>query len=542
MGILDQFGNPIETRATTSAPTDWLIEAFGGGARSTAGERVNPNLAMTVMTFFACVRNISEDMAKLPKRVRRKEGRSRIDLPAHPVNRLFRRPNPETDRHTFWATLFSHALTRHGGFAEIVRDGAGYPVELWILEPSHVSVMRSRRTGEILYHYSDGGTQVAFRQDQIFHLHGLGHDCISGYTISTLATQLIGAAIAMQKYRGSFFGNGANPSGVLTHPAVLGDEAAERLRRQFNQRYSGADNAQSVLLLEEGLTWTPISVNPDDSQSVELNDVTIVDICRAFRMPPHKVQHLNNAHYANIEQDNINYATDTLDPWRDRFQSEAEFKLIRESELAQGDYVDVELKALMRGDTAARVAFYKELYYMGAISANDILELEDENPVPDGDRRFVQANLIPADRVDDFMDKSAAPAPMAEPAPDDEPDDEPDQPDDDPQARAYQTVIESVINGILRVEANKIKEGKTKGDYWDIHAGNMRSRMIDVVAAAVNGLESPADPAEVVDQYIMAHVARSQDEQGRITKKAINLRARSAALAIMESILCTTAV
>lgn len=537
MAILDAYGNPIETRATTKNPTDWLVEAFGGGTTSTAGERVSPRVAMTVMTFFACVRNISEDMAKLPKKARQKQGRDTSDLDAHPVTRLMRRPNPYIDAQTHWETFQAHALTEHGGYCEIVRNGAGDPVEVYLLDPSKITVVRNDWTGEIAYRHADLPGRQAFRQSEILHLHGLGWDGATGYRISDLAREVLGAAVAMQKYRGSFFGNGANPSGVLTHPATLGDKAAENLRRQFQSRYSGANNSFSVITLEEGMSWVPISTNPDDSQSVELEAVTITDICRAFRMPPHKVQHLDNAHYANIEQDNINYATDTLDPWRARWKSEIEFKLFREAELDAGVYLDINMKALMRGDAAARTAFYRELFYMGAISANDILELEDENPVEYGDRRFMQANLIPTDRVDDVLDKQTEPAHTAPDSPNPNSDAPGGTPD--PAQRAFMSVLESKIAGILRVESDKAKRGKINDDFWESHRGHLRAHLGDIVSAVVDGVGSDADGIALTDQYIAYHISRSQTET--LTPKAIQARAKNAAAHIMESILCTAA-
>jgi HK97 family phage portal protein len=533
--ILDAYGRPCETRAQSSPVLDWLSRTYGMGEGSTAGEHVSAHSAMTVMTFFACVRNIAEDMAKLPKRIRKRNGREYVDLSAHPLNRIFRRPNPETDSHTFWETLFAHACTTPGGYAEIIRDGSGRVSALYNLDPSTMRVVRNDRTGEILYHVRGMHPNEGLRQSAVLHIHGLGYDAMSGYSMPQLASQLLGTAIALQKYTGSFFGNGATPSGVLQHPAALTDESAERLRRQFMKRYSGASNAHSILTLEEGMTWSQISTSPEDAQATDLSNVTIVDICRMFRMPPHKVQHLENAHYANIEQDNILYATDTLDGWRSRLKSEIEFKLMTEDELDEGVYVDISLKALMRGDAAARTAFYKDLFYMGAISANDILELEDENPVEYGDRRFMQANLIPTDKVDEVLAKQTAPkpAPAADP---------PDAPDDDEPAaarvrEAFRLVFENKIAGILRVETGKAKQSKADSDFYAEHRGYVKTCMTEIIGAANMALGIP-EGEPVADWYAAGHCERSMfDVAGNdLTTWQNGTRARLAASALMEKL------
>jgi HK97 family phage portal protein len=531
--ILDAYGRPCETRAQSSPVLDWLSRTYGMGEGSTAGEHVSAHSAMTVMTFFACVRNIAEDMAKLPKRIRKRNGREYVDLSAHPLNRIFRRPNPETDSHTFWETLFAHACTTPGGYAEIIRDGSGRVSALYNLDPSTIRVVRNDKTGEILYHVRGMHPNEGLRQSAVLHIHGLGYDAMSGYSMPQLASQLLGTAIALQKYTGSFFGNGATPSGVLQHPAALTDESAERLRRQFMKRYSGASNAHSILTLEEGMTWSQISTSPEDAQATDLSNVTIVDICRMFRMPPHKVQHLENAHYANIEQDNILYATDTLDGWRSRLKSEIEFKLMTEDELDEGVYVDISLKALMRGDAAARTAFYKDLFYMGAISANDILELEDENPVEYGDRRFMQANLIPTDKVDEVLAKQTAPPPAVKPDTEDT-----DEPAAARVREAFRLVFENKIAGILRVEADKAKRAKATDEFYTAHERHVWCQISEVVRAAVIGLCIEQDYVEVCDWYVDGHCTRSQSDimANDLTTWQNGTRARLAASALMEKL------
>lgn len=513
---------------------DWLNRTYGAGESTTSGEHVSAHTAMMVMTFFACVRNISEDMAKMPKKVRQKNGRIHSDTPGHPLSKLFRRPNPETDAHTFWATLFGHACTHPGGYAEIIRDNAGRPSAFYNLDPATIRVGRSPRTGEILYNIRGMGEKQALRQSNVLHLHGLGYDGISGYSMPQLAAQILGTALAIQKYTGSFFGNGATPSGVLSHPAILGDKAAESLRRQFVGRHSGAANAHGIMMLEEGMTWSQISTNPENAQATELTNTTVVDVCRIFRMPPHKVQHLENAHYANIEQDNILYATDTLDGWRDRLKSELEFKLFTAEELDAGLYVDIDLKALMRGDTAARTAFYRELFYMGAVSANDILGFEDENPVEFGDRRFMQANLVPTDRVDDIIDKQTE---TADPEGD-------TTPDTDPAARvreAFGMVFENKIAGILRVETGKAKQSKADTDFYTEHRGYVKTCMTEIIRAANIAMGIP-EGEPVADWYAAGHCDRSMfDVAGNdITTWQDGTRARLAASALMEK-LCNSA-
>ena len=539
--IVDQYGRPIESRANLKDPPDWLRDSLTGYSRSTAGEPVNPKIAMTVMAFFACVRNISEDIAKMPKAVRRKVNGRSEELPDHPVSRLLRNPSSEIDRHSFWQTYTAHALTNTGGFAEISYDGTGAPVELYLFDPTHINVLRSNQTNEIIYQITGLPRSMALRRNKILHYHGLGYDGVTGYVLPQLAKQLLGAAIALQKYRGSFFGNGANPAGILTHPATLSAGAAQRLRDQFEEDYAGSENANGIMTLEEGMTWTQVSIDPERAQMVDLTAITVEDICRMYRMPPHKVQHLARSTFSNIEHQNIEYDKDTLDPWVDRLRSELEFKLLRPEEREQGLYIHINMNALMRADTATRVAYFKDMYYMGAMSADDILRLEDRNPVDGGDRYFVQQNLIPADRVDDALDmKTKPPAGPPSTAPQ-----EPPQNDARAAVRsAFCLILENWIGSLLTAELDRAKRAKDPGDFYARRQANLAKWAREQLQAVAIGMGIPGDVTAIADEYAACHCeqSRSDLETGKLNDWQNGNRARTWAEVLMgrvEELLCS---
>lgn len=418
MEILDQYGHPFpkreERRSASSnlmTPTDWLIDALTGGA-TVSGQRVNSTTAMGIAAFFACVRNISEDLAALPRRIMKGTGDTRESLPGHPVSRLLRRPSKKMNAFIFWQTFYAHAMQWEGAYAYIAREN-GVPVELVLLDPSCVQVMCSESTGETIYRVYG---EILFPYE-VLHHRGLGCMGVEGYRIAYIAREALGSALAIQAARAAFFGNGMMPSGILTHPETLSDGARERMRRDFEIAYSGADNAGSTLLLEEGTDYKTLSSDPDKAEMTGLTDITVEEVCRLFRMPPHKVQHLRDTSYNSAELLSIEYVGDALSPHAGRLESEIEFKLLREKELDDGLYAKVNLKAAMRASAAERVAFYKELYYLSALNSNEIRTLEDENPIKGGDRYFAQGNLVPLDRVDDMIDARMKPADTQEKPP-----------------------------------------------------------------------------------------------------------------------------
>lgn len=530
MKLFDAYGRVIESRASYKEPGDWLRDALTGGNTSTAGESVSSASALTVMAFFACVRNISEDIVKLPWSVRQQRGRTSVELPNHPVSRLIHRPSEEMSPHSFWETFVSHAIIYQNAFAERVNLNDGSE-RFALLDPTKARIVRHPVTDKLYVHVrgemdSRDGLDIM----QVINLHGLGPDGISGYSVSTLARELLGSAIALQKYRGAFFGNGAQPSGILTHPASLSDVAQERLRRQFKERYSGASASHSVMTLEEGMSWQQVSIDPERAQMVDLTHITVEDICRIFRMPPHKIQHLQNATFSNIEHQGLEYDRDTLDPWVQRLRSELNFKLFSERERAQGIGIHINLNALMRADIATRTAYFKDMYYMGAMSAADISELEDRPQPPQGDRYFVQANLVPADMVDKVLMSKSTPAPVQ---------------NDSRMRDGLAAMLAGNISTLFKIEIDRAwKKTRTEAEsfYSDGERANyIRKRLRDSVVAAAHAMAADVDVDALINEYSAMHCAQSRCdiESGNIEHWTDGTRAATAARWILEQMECT---
>jgi hypothetical protein len=146
------------------------------------------------------------------------------------------------------------------------------------------------------------------------------------------------------------------------------------------------------MILEQGLDFAHPNMTQVDAQYVETRRQTVEEICRWFRVPPHKVAELSRAHFANVENLNIDYATDALMPWIKRLEEEADWKLI--GPRSQADFTKIAIQALMRGDSKARGQWYKEMFHIGVFSPNEIRAFEDMDPIGDeGDEHYIQSQF-----------------------------------------------------------------------------------------------------------------------------------------------------
>lgn len=508
-------------------PEEWFVE-WAGGMKSASGERVNEVSALGLAAYLACLKNISEDVAKQPLGIYEKlDPRGSKYLSDHPVTMLLHnQPNPEMSAFSFRETMTMHALGWHGGFAEIVRSSESV-VELWPLDPTCVERCRDNYGDGRLFYRVHG---IEFNPRDIFDLHGLGYNGLTGFVLSHIAKDVIGNALAAQKFSGSFFANGIVTSGVIQVDDAMTETAFKHLRESFYERHSGAKNQYKPIILEQGAKWQAQSGSARDAQMLEVLQDGVVSVCRLFRMPPHKIQHLLQATFSNIEHQSIEYGTDTIMPWDVRWEQEIWRKLLFPKERTKR-FAKHNMDMILRGDTASRSAYYREMFNIGALSVNDVRDKEDLNPVTGGEARFVNAALVPlemAAKGEHLLNNQPAQAGNTAGTP---PKQTEDAPSGDPNASlrehqrellghiaaAHTRHVEDALASVLHVEHDKItRAAKQPGfDDWlndfygDSHPEHVWERLSPAILALSASLDADLPVSELLGEIVARHVARS---------------------------------
>ncbi|MGN0801468.1 MAG: phage portal protein [Candidatus Faecivicinus sp.] len=132
-------------------------------------------------------------------------------------------------------------------------------------------------------------------------------------------------------------------------------------------------------------------------QFIETRRFQVEEICRIYRVPPHMVADLSRATFSNIEHSSIDFAIHTIRPWLVRMEQAINRALIPEMEKGRF-YVQINLDGLMRGDYKSRMEGYAIARQNGWMSANDIRDLENLNPISDGEggnAYLINGNMIP---------------------------------------------------------------------------------------------------------------------------------------------------
>lgn len=402
--------------ASGSFPS-WL--SYGMGAMPSAtGLPVTPMTAMQASAVFSCVRCLAEDWAKLPVEVQRLRpgGRGFDVLHDHYLARLLRRPNKWQVPYQFWHFVSTCLSLRGNAYVAIVRGGAGEPRALVPVSPDRVSVLLSPN-GWLYYHISHPlvGEGIKLHQDDMLHWRGFTLDGFMGISPISASPEAVGIALATQRHGATLFRQGAQIQGVLKAAKSLSPEAAARLGQNWRDTYGGVDNTGKTAILEEGMSYEKIGMTSAESQFLEVRQHQDIDIAGMFRVPPHKIGRLENAHFSNIENQNQEYIDNALLPPIRQGEDLLPEKLLFAEDR---DLIRVRwnFDELLRGDRVSRVNAGVAAVNGGLQSANEWRLAEGLNPYPGGDEFRVPLNTGAASTAPAPSDPARVTAPTPTPA------------------------------------------------------------------------------------------------------------------------------
>lgn len=420
MGALGKFlgigSAPAATTTQSSGtrnPEGWLIDLFGGMLTS-SGIRVDPYLAMTVPGFAACVHVLSDDLSKVPLVLYRRNAKGEVsEATDHPLYRLLRyRPTPWMHTSQFRRSLVECSITRGNGYARVLRDGLGEVRRLNLVKPGYATP-RWTLDGEPVFDIMGSTDKSTVSYQDCIHVpyrasgEAGEHGGVAGISPVQRHPEAIALAVAAERFAGAFFRNGARPSVVLETDKKFADDAvASRTRAQFEEKYSGVNNAFRVAILELGMKLKEFSFNNRDSQLVEVRKDAAVTMCQILNVPPHKVGILDRATNNNIEHQGIDYVAGPVSSIASAIESAIETACLTEREQEEF-FVRHDLDELKRGDMLTRYRAYSIGRQWGWLNVDEIRQWEDMNPLPDdqGKTYLSPMNMVPADKLDKIHDE-----------------------------------------------------------------------------------------------------------------------------------------
>lgn len=359
---------------------------------SKAGVLINTETILSIPAFWRAVKILSGVVASLPIEVlQSQEDGSENLLRSHPVSALLNvNPSPLYSRFKFFETLVLHLLA-YGNFYAVIQYKVGVPKSLTIVDkPGQVTAELNSR-GDLYYNIDN----KKYHSDRVIHVSNIAWNGIMGYDLTHLHADNFGLAIANRDYGNRFYANGAHLSGIIKHPGKLTNDAVTRIRRSWEARYSGGDNAGKTAILEEGMDYQQIGLKPGDAQFGETKQITTADISLITGVPRFMLEE-SDPTFNNGETLTRLFTNFTILPLCESIESELNRKLFFSDEIGVV-HVRFNLNQLLRADTEQRGRYIDNLMKWGIINRDEARKMEGWNPIEDGSG---QAYYVPMNMMD----------------------------------------------------------------------------------------------------------------------------------------------
>lgn len=356
--------------------------------------------ALAFTAYWSGVSQISQTIGSLPLTVYKRTGAGKKPYTILPLFYLLsKKANPFLDAYRWKELMQHHAISWGNGFSFIERNGSQEPIGLWPMYPNLMRV-EVEDNGIPGYVYTNPRTkqEEKYAWGDIFHLAGFGFDGLTGYSLISLFKEALSLGLSQQEYENRFIKSGLHLSGIFEKSGELSPKAHERLVRDINRQYGGVNNAGKFMVLEEDMKFQPLSMSLADAEFMVSRLYQVAEAARILNMPVYKLKDYSNATYSNVEQLQIEYKTDTIRPWAERWEIAIDTQLLTPKQ-QKTIFVEFDLNAISRGDMATQYAAYRNGRYGGFMNANEIRSQIGLNPI-DGDAGTVYwmpQNMMDAD-------------------------------------------------------------------------------------------------------------------------------------------------
>lgn len=321
--IIDKIIKPQLNRKSQSFIDFPQLNYLGSPSIVVGVESYNKNVIV-----HRCVNLIAQSASHVPWIVKKVNSKGiKITLDAHPVLKLFRKPNPEKAGADFFCELIANKLLYGNSYVLSSSLNNQPPRELYLLHPSSMEIITHQ--GELTaYKYSSSYGEKTFTIDPITRVSKVLH--IKNYnplSVHQGLSCLSPASLPLESHQqatiwnNALLKNGARPSGALIvkdSSNYLTDDQFNRLQEQLHEKFTGSSNSGKPLLLEGGLGWQEMSVNPKDMDFIESKNSASREIALAFGVPPQLLGINGDNTYSNMQEARLALWEETLIPLLDK--------------------------------------------------------------------------------------------------------------------------------------------------------------------------------------------------------------------------------
>jgi len=213
--------------------------------------------------------------------------------------------------------------------------------------------------------------------------------------------QAFGVTVATEQHAANSFSSGGRPSGVLTTDRILN----EVQRQQIQTIYQDVASSDGLYVLEGGTKYQAISIPPDDLQMLQSRRFQLGEIARMFGVPSFLINDTEKSTTwgSGLEQANLGFLVYGLRAYLVQWEAAINSALLTRSEQKKY-FLEHSLEGLLRGDSAARAAYYSQAIQNGWLTRNEVRALDNFPPIDGADELTAQVNMAPLDKLGQVQD------------------------------------------------------------------------------------------------------------------------------------------
>ena len=361
------FGRPAEER---TAP--FVVHAANGWWGWTQGSTVD---ALRNDAVWACVDVLSSSVSTLPLDVVRAQNGTR--LPVTPTPSLVLQPSAQSTTDVWLYQLMWSMLNDGNAFGLVTAtDSRAYPTFIELVHP--LCVTERKVVDGVKQVKVDGVVHRAFPFGDLWHVPGKMVVPGSPFGLSPVeyAATAINAGLSAEDFGFRFFDDGGHPSAIIYADRDLTSDQAAMVKQKFKESTRGN---REPAVFGSGLKYEAITVNPQESQFLDLQRYTVEKVARFFGVPPSMVYGAVSGQavtYSNATQADLHYLKHNLDGYLVRIETALTALLPRPQQ------VRFNRSALLRTDAQGRHTVYGQRLQQKTMTVNEVRALEDEPPFP----------------------------------------------------------------------------------------------------------------------------------------------------------------
>lgn len=386
LNFVARFSKSARKRQETNMLLDFL-----GIDRDTSAD------ALSEATYYACMKNLSETMGKLPLKIQKKTDKQGVvTVRDHPYyNMLNTRPNPYMTATTFWGTI-EYNRNEYGNAYALI-DTTGKEPYLWIMPSDEVEIWYDNAKiladiPDIYYIYSHGGKRYMFKSEEILHFKSFdSFDGIKGISVRDRLWTTITGNVKAQKLLNSMYENGFTAKMVVQYTGNIKDDSAKEFVKGIENYATGKiEDVKSIIPIPFGATLTPLNINFSDNQFIEIKQYSALQIASAFGIKPNQIGDYTKSSYASSEAQQLSFYVDTLLYIVKQYEEEITYKLLN-----NGNYAKFNVSVILRVDLATQMDTLSKAVSNFIYTPNEARAMLDKEAKEGGDQLLGNGASIP---------------------------------------------------------------------------------------------------------------------------------------------------